>query len=154
MKTAIRAPAERCFDLSLSVDLHLASASSTGERAVAGVTSGLIGLGEEVTWRARHFGIVFHMTSRITAADRPRFFRDRMVRGPFASFEHDHRFDEEGDVTWMRDELRFEAPLGWLGKPAGLWVVRPHLRRFLAERNEAIKAVAESADGWRAYVTP
>jgi len=53
--TWIAAPPERCFDAARDLDLHLRSMAHTGERAVAGRTSGLIELGEEVTWRARHF---------------------------------------------------------------------------------------------------
>src|ERR1700730_8096635 len=50
LMTLIHAPPERCFDLSRSVELHVASTRQTGERAVGAVTSGLLGLGEEVTW--------------------------------------------------------------------------------------------------------
>ena len=84
--------AEQLFDLSLSIDAHLGSMSDSGERAVAGVTSGQIGLGEEVTWRARHFGIWFTMTSRIVELDRPHRFVDEQVKGPFRSFVHEHSF--------------------------------------------------------------
>jgi len=48
--TPIAAPSERVFDLARSIDAHQDSAGGTQERAVAGVTRGLIGLGEEVTW--------------------------------------------------------------------------------------------------------
>jgi ligand-binding SRPBCC domain-containing protein len=111
LTTHIRAPAELCFDLSLSIDLHVDSTAGTGERAIGGVTSGLIGLGERVTWRARHFGIAFEMTSEITEVRRPRFFQDRRVAGPFAAFEHDHAFEEVDGGTLLSDDLRFEAPL-------------------------------------------
>lgn len=47
LHTEISAPRERVFDLARSVDAHLDSAGATRERAVAGVTSGLIGSGEE-----------------------------------------------------------------------------------------------------------
>jgi len=47
--TSIAAPIERCFDLARSIDLHMASTNWSGERAIAGVTSGLIGAGQEVT---------------------------------------------------------------------------------------------------------
>jgi hypothetical protein len=57
LATSIAAPIERVFDLARSIDLHMKSTSRTGERAIAGTTSGLIGLGQGVTWRARHFGI-------------------------------------------------------------------------------------------------
>jgi hypothetical protein len=58
-RTMIDAPPDVVFDLSLDIDAHLASMARSGERAIAGVTTGQIGLGEEVTWRARHFGIPF-----------------------------------------------------------------------------------------------
>jgi hypothetical protein len=56
LTTLIAAPRERCFDLSLSVDVHLESTVHTGERVVAGPTSGVLGLGAEITWEARHLG--------------------------------------------------------------------------------------------------
>ena len=93
LQTRIAVSIDRCFDLARDLDLHVRSMESSGEKAVAGRTSGLIGLGEEVTWRARHFGIVHEHCSRITAFDRPRHFRDRMVQGRFKSFEHDHFFE-------------------------------------------------------------
>lgn len=57
LKTIIRAPIDRCFDLSRSIDLHKVSTEQTNEEAIDGVTSGLISLDESVTWRAKHFGI-------------------------------------------------------------------------------------------------
>ena len=96
--TAISAPCERVFALSLSIDAHMASMSASGERAVAGVTSGEIGLGEEVTWRARHFGVRWTMTSRVVELERPHRFVDQQVRGPFGSFRHVHEFEQRDSV--------------------------------------------------------
>ena len=79
----IRAPIERCFDLARSVEVHRAGNIHFGEVAVAmaGVTSGLIGLGQRVTWRAKHLGVWQQLTSEITAMDRPTYFQDTMIRG-------------------------------------------------------------------------
>lgn len=63
---------------------------------MGGVTAGRIGLGEEVTWRAVHFGLPFTMTSRVTELERPLRFVDEQVRGPFRSFRHEHRFEATG----------------------------------------------------------
>ena len=71
LTTEIDAPIGRVFDLARSIDLHTNSTSKTGERAVAGVTSGLIGAGEEVTWRARHFGVWQSLTVRVKCSSRP-----------------------------------------------------------------------------------
>ena len=136
-----------CFDLARSVDAHIVSAGSSGERAVAGVTTGLLGLGDQVTWRGRHFGVVQELTSRITAFDRPRFFRDEMVRGAFRSLVHDHYFDSVGAGTRMRDVFEFSAPMGALGRLAERAVLSSYLRRFLEERAQVLKRLAESGEG-------
>jgi ligand-binding SRPBCC domain-containing protein len=149
--TLIHAPVERCFDLSRSLDLHMTSTAHTGEKAVAGVTSGLINYEEEVTWRARHFGVWQHLTSRITAFDRPRHFRDTMVRGAFKYIEHDHYFEPQGGATKMTDVLDFAAPFGFLGRMAETLVLTKYLRQLLEERNACIKRTAETEE-WKRYL--
>jgi ligand-binding SRPBCC domain-containing protein len=144
----VSAPRERVFDLARSIDAHARSLAHTGEEAVAGRTSGLIELGETVTWRARHFGVRQRLTSRITGFDRPAWFRDEMVRGAFAWMVHDHHFDAVAGGTEMRDVLRFAAPLGPLGRLAETLVLRRYMTRFLDARNAALKQLAES-DAWR-----
>jgi len=114
----IRAPIERVFDLSRSVDLHVRSAGGTRETAIAGVTSGLLEMGQEVTWRGKHFGVYQNLTSRITAFSRPNHFRDSMVRGAFQRLDHDHFFKAHGDLTIMEDVFDFTSPLGFLGRMA------------------------------------
>jgi ligand-binding SRPBCC domain-containing protein len=149
--TFIAAPMERVFDLARSIDLHTASTAGTGERAVAGVTSGLIGLGEEVTWRARHFGVWQSLTVRITAFERPNHFADAMLRGAFRRMEHDHYFEPSSGGTAMRDVFTYEPPLGILGRIADFLFLERYMRSFLNERNRAIKAAAES-DAWKQHL--
>ena len=143
--TLIRAPAQRCFDLSRDIDLHVRSMTHSGERAVAGRTSGLIGMGEEVTWRARHFGVMHEHCARISVFDPPAHFRDSMVSGRFRRFEHDHFFAEsEPGVTLMRDVIDFASPLGPLGAIVDALVMKAYLRKLIATRNVVIKHAAES----------
>ena len=134
--TEVTAPIERVFDLSRSVDLHAASTAETGERAIAGATSGLMSLGQDVTWRARHFGNWQHLTSRITAFDPPTHFRDSLVRGAFRRFDHDHFFSQRGEITTMCDVFDFQSPLGLLGRIADHLVLTRYLRYFLNTRNQ------------------
>ncbi len=137
--------------MSLSVDLHAQSAAQTDEHAVAGVTHGLIGLGESVTWRGRHFGVMLEHEARITKYERPSYFQDVMVTGAFRSFVHDHFFEPMGSGTLMRDRLTFAAPMGVLGWAAEELVLCGYLQRFLVERNRTIRRVAESGE-WRNYL--
>jgi len=148
LATWIDAPVERCFLLSLSIDLHVASARSTREKAIAGVTSGLIGEGESVTFRGRHFGLPLKHTSRVETLRPYSYFRDVMVSGVFRHFEHDHYFAAMDDGTRMRDEIRFHAP--W-GPPGIKGLTRRRLIAFLIKRNDEIKRVAESEE-WRKYL--
>ena len=148
----VAAPPDRCFDLARSVEFHVRSTSSTREQAVAGVTHGLLGLGDSVTWRARHLGVTQELTSRITVFDRPRRFRDTQVQGAFRRFDHDHYFEPApGGGTVLRDVFDFEAPLGLLGRFAEWLFLTAYMRRFLSERALEIKSTAESTD-WTKYV--
>ncbi len=136
--TRTQHPAEELFDLSLSIDAHLASMAGSDEQAVAGTTSGLIDLGETVTWRARHFGVWFTMTAKVVELDRPRRFVDRQVSGPFRSFVHEHDFLEDGGSTVMTDTFTIASPvLGRLTEPL---LLVPYLRRLITQRNQHMLA--------------
>ena len=141
--TSITAPPEICFDLAREIDLHIKSTPGTNERAVAGITSDLIGLDQEVTWEATHFGIRQRLTSRITAFDRPNHFRDSLVRGAFSRFDHDHFFLPTGGGTIMRDVFHYESPFGWLGRLADVLFLRSYMLGLLARRAKVIKLAAE-----------
>jgi ligand-binding SRPBCC domain-containing protein len=145
LETFIEAPIERCFDLSRSVDLHIISTKQTNERAIAGVTSGLMKLNDVVTWEARHFGINQQLTVAITQFDRPNHFRDSQIKGVFRSFDHDHFFEAKNGGTLMKDVFRFQCPLGLMGAFADPFV-KLHLKKFLETRNQEIKKVAEGND--------
>jgi ligand-binding SRPBCC domain-containing protein len=152
--TVIRAPIERCFDLARSVEAHLAGNVHCGEMAQAtgGVTSGLIGPRQQVTWRAKHFGVWFTLTSQITAFDRPAYFQDTMLRGVLRSMSHDHFFRSlSPNQTEMRDVFSFAAPLGVLGLVAELTVLHRYMRALLRERNSVIQQIAESPN-WQKYL--
>ena len=140
-RTESSLPPERLFDLARSIDVHVESQKGSGERAVAGVRSGLIGEGQEVTWRARHFGIPLTMTSRVTQVDFPRSFTDEQVRGPFRSFRHVHEFEATPGGCIMTDRVEFAAPFGLLGSAAGKLVLRPYLQRLIRDRGRFLAGI-------------
>lgn len=143
LHTFIKAPPERCFDAARDITLHCRTASFTGERAIAGRTSGKINAGESVTFRARHLGVQQRLTARVVEFEPPHFFTDEMTRGAFASMRHRHEFAPVRGGTLMRDTLQWRSPLGILGRMADALIVKPHLRRFLLRRNRALKRIIE-----------
>lgn len=138
-RTVLPASPARCFDLSLDVDFHLESFADADEEIVGGVEAGGMQLGDDVTWRARHFGIWWTMKTRITAFDRPHSFVDEQMNGPFKRFHHLHLFDDLGDgTTEMIDEIQFEAPLGPLGTIAEKLVLGRYLPHLIDVRNREL----------------
>lgn len=141
--TDIGAAPDVCFDLSRSIDLHVESMITSRERAVAGVTSGLISAGEHVTWEARHFGIRWRVTSHITEFDPPRYFVDEMSEGgPFAHFRHEHLFELHHGGTRMTDVLHFRTRSGPLAPVADI-AMGAYLKHLMKLRNGTIQRAAE-----------
>lgn len=143
-RTEIEAPADDVFRMSLGVDAHIASTPGSGEQAIAGTTSGQLDLGDTVTWRARHFGIWWRMTSRISELERPTRFVDEQVHGPFARFRHEHLFRDVGSRTEMVDHVELVAPAGWLGRPIERWIIGPYIEQLIRQRNSILRDLLEA----------
>lgn len=141
--TEIDSDIHTCFDLARNIDIHKESLSHTNEIAIAGKTSGHIGLGEWVSWEAKHFGIVQHLTSKVTAFNRPNYFVDEMVFGVFKSFKHEHIFKQEKNKTIMIDKFYFRAPYGVIGNLVNMLVLKKYMRKLLETRADALKQFAE-----------
>lgn len=103
--------------------------------------SGLIELGESVTWRARHFGFYQELTSKITSFDRPHSFTDEMVSGAFKSFTHIHQFEQIEVATKMIDVFSYVSPCGALGKLADFLFLKRYMTKLLERRNLIIKKI-------------
>jgi len=151
LRTEINADKELVFDLSRSIDLHKISTKHTNETAIAGKTSGLIGLNESVTWRARHLGIYQNLTSKIMEFDRPNYFADEMVSGAFKKFRHEHHFADLNGGTLMTDFFDYESPFGVVGKLADKLFLKKYMIKLLNLRNRTVKEFAES-DRWKEII--
>lgn len=139
----IHAPIEVCFDLERSVDVHMETTGRTQERAVDGVTSGLMERGDSVTWEAVHLGVRQRLTAKIIEMERPYQFTDVMVKGAFRSFKHTHEFKESGTGTIMKDTFSYESPFGIFGKIADLLFLERYMRKFIVARALELKRIAE-----------
>ena len=143
----INAPIETVFDAERNISLHAATQQGRSEKAVDGVTSGLIELGQEVEWEANHFGIRQRLRVRITQMEKPFYFRDDMVKGTFRTMTHEHFFAEASpNKTTKRDIFCFSAPFGVLGCMAERFFLRSYMTRFLRAKNLELKRLIESQD--------
>jgi len=144
VKIFIKAPIEKCFDLARDVEIHTKTTSITKERAVGGIISGLLELGDTVTWEAVHFGIKQRLTAQIIEMEKPNRFVDIMVKGTLHSFVHTHQFMEEKEGTIMIDQFQYKSPLGIIGVLADKLFLEKYMRKFIISRANELKKIAEN----------
>jgi ligand-binding SRPBCC domain-containing protein len=152
LTTLIKAPVDRVFDLSRSVNLHKISLSDSGEKAIGGVLNGLIDMNETVTWQGRHLYKVRKFTSRITAMEKPVSFTDEMTEGDFQQYKHEHHFKPINNGTIMIDLVSFESPYAIVGKIFNRVYLTRYMKNLLIKRNEVIKEYAETQK-WKAILS-
>jgi ligand-binding SRPBCC domain-containing protein len=146
----VHAPVERCFLLSTSVEIV---ERELGMHPVRGRTSGLVVEGDTVRWEGWQLGLPQFHESLIDVFHPLVFFRDRMIAGRFARFEHDHHFTDRGDRTVLLwDELRFTMRWGWIGTFIGQRILVPHIRGLMRKRFTLLKEIAEG-DEWHSYLS-
>lgn len=145
LTTSIKASVAQVFELSRSIDFHVQSATRTKEKAIKGVTTGPIGLGQSVTWRGKHFGLFLTHTSKIVQMVKNHSFTDVMTQGHFTYFVHQHTFLQDKTNVTMLDKLQYKVPYGLLGRIFDRLFLKRHLERFLKDRNTQIKQYCEQA---------
>lgn len=142
-KQFIKAPIEICFDLARDVEVHTQTTLKTEERAVGGVTAGLLQEGDSVTWEAVHFGIKQRLTAKVIFMEKPHSFVDVMVKGAFKSFIHIHQFIEEEEGTTMIDHFQYRSRFGPIGILIDKLFLEKYMRKLIANRARGLKKIAE-----------
>lgn len=152
LETIIDADIKICFDLSRSIDLHQISTAKTNEKAIAGITAGIVKENDYVTWEAVHFGIKQQLTSKISKVEPYIHFRDEQLKGAFKYFVHDHYFKEQNGKVVMTDRFEFSSPYGLIGRVFDKLILKNYMKDFLIERNQVIKEYAESGK-WKSILS-
>jgi len=93
-------------------------------------------IGSRVEIRVRIGPLWRTWISEHTAYDEGRMFRDIEIKGPFARWEHTHRFEPDGpSACYLEDRVEYALPLGALGKLVAGRYVRRKLDRLFAYRH-------------------
>ncbi len=91
------------------------------------------------------FGIPTRWRTLIDDVNAPNGFRDVQVKGPYKSWEHEHRFTPVAGGTRIDDQVDYEMPLGPLGSLAHRIAVRNELEHVFDFRATAITSIFEPA---------
>ena len=141
--TKINAPIQTVFDLARNIDAHKKSMFQSNEKAIAGRTSGLIALGETVTFRGKHFGFYLNHQSQITEMEKPAYFVDEMTKGHFKFFRHEHTFVTQNGISFMIDFLQYKVPFGFFRNLCKRKGLKKYFVKMIEKRNTCLKDLAE-----------
>jgi ligand-binding SRPBCC domain-containing protein len=103
-----------------------------------------LALGGEVRLTMKQRPLPFAQTwvIRVVRLEPPTLVVDRMLRGPFALWQHEHRFAElPGGRTRMTDHLTYALPGGPLGRIADALLGRRLIERTFRDRHARTQAL-------------
>ena len=95
--------------------------------------------GARIDYTIRLGGLPMGWRTRITRWEPGRCFADVQERGPYALWEHTHRFDTHADGVLISDQVRYALPYGWLGRITHAVAVRATLSAIFDHRFERIR---------------
>jgi ligand-binding SRPBCC domain-containing protein len=104
--------------------------------------------GTLIDYRLSLHGAPIRWRTRIEVWEPPLRFLDVQLSGPYALWEHTHRFVALGErAVEIRDHVRYALPLGPIGELAHALFVRRDLERIFDFRRDAVDARLGAAAG-------
>jgi len=143
IETEIEADIQTCFDLARDIEFYQNSTKNPREIAIDGKITGLVEANDFITWETEYFGIVTHVSLKVSEFDNPNLFVDEMVKANFKTYRHEHIFRESGNKTIMTDKFYIESPFGIIGKFVDWIFLKKYMTKLLKLRNKALKVQAE-----------
>jgi ligand-binding SRPBCC domain-containing protein len=98
-------------------------------------------VGTVIDYRLHVHRVPIRWRSRIEEWSPGRSFVDRQLRGPYRLWHHRHTFSQDGDGTWVDDQVTYALPLGRLGDIAHPLFVRRDLERIFDYRHQAVAQI-------------
>ena len=97
-------------------------------------SDGSLRAGSRVQLKIGFLGLSY--LAKHTVYDPPQRFQDVQERGPFASWQHDHRFDVVDDQhSTLTDHIEYRLPLGFVGQTLGNSIARGKLESMFRYRH-------------------
>lgn len=85
------------------------------------------------------FNIPMRWVTEITQVNKPHFFIDSQLHGPYKIWHHQHHFEENEKGVLMTDIVTYEPPLGILGRLANKLMIEKQVEQIFAYRREYIE---------------
>ncbi|MBS1518475.1 MAG: SRPBCC family protein [Bacteroidetes bacterium] len=100
--------------------------------------------GSHIILKIRQFGFLSTVWELVIKNYRENYLiTDKLIKGPFKFWEHDHIFEDREGKTLMTDRLKYEIPFGIFGKAAHSIFIKSQIEEQFRLRHEKTKAVLE-----------
>lgn len=85
------------------------------------------------------FGIAVHWQTEICKVERPGYFTDRQLKGPYKVWEHTHYFVEQAGGVMMTDIVDYSLPFGIIGIFAHSLIIRKKIKKIFNFRHQTLE---------------
>jgi len=96
--------------------------------------------GDKVKLKLNILGISFTWESVVEDYVENEYFSDRMLKGPFKSWEHKHYYKEIAGGTEQTDIVNYELPLGGIGYLANTFIASKMIEDIFTFRRDFFMA--------------
>ncbi len=86
-------------------------------------------------------GIPLNWQTEIYKVNKPHYFSDRQLKGPYRIWEHTHTFLQKENGVLMRDEVRYQLPLGFIGNMAHSIFIKKKVENIFIYREKALNKI-------------
>jgi ligand-binding SRPBCC domain-containing protein len=87
------------------------------------------------------FGIPLKWQTQIIKVNKPFYFTDLQLKGPYSIWEHTHTFTETKNGVFMHDLVRYQLPLGFLGLIAHQAIVKKKIEDIFDYRKTVLNKI-------------
>jgi uncharacterized protein (TIGR01777 family) len=105
------------------------------------ISTPTIGAGTQIDYQLRIRGIPIRWKSRIDVWAANEVFIDTQIKGPYAQWEHLHRFTPLKGGTFLTDRVRYKLPLGRAGRFFAGKIVTGDVRSIFKFRKDKISSL-------------
>ena len=92
------------------------------------------------------FGIPLRWQTEICRVEKPYIFTDRQLKGPYKMWEHTHSYEKVENGILMKDEVKYQLPLGVLGDIANSIIVKKKIEEIFAYRKKVLETMFKKVD--------
>lgn len=98
--------------------------------------------GQLITYKINIFPLISsNWTTEITHVQENKYFIDEQRFGPYKLWHHKHSFTELGDQVFMKDEVHFKLPFGFLGRLFFPILIKPKLQHIFNFRYKKLETL-------------